>query len=136
LKSRAKYRAESHQGTTGFQNHLKSAHNVVKGQQQLNIEKDHGKDMTVVQPFKYDLEVSLKKFYLAIIMHEYLFNIVEHKYFVEFIKSLRPSFPIKSHATVRKDIMNIYLEQKDKLYSKLKSVTSQFSAIMDMWTSC
>jgi hypothetical protein len=108
----------------------------VKGQQQLNIEKDHGKDMTVVQPFKYDLEVSLKKIYLAIIMHEYLFNIVEHEYFVEFIKSLRPSFPIKSHVTVRKDIMNIYLEQKDKLYSKLKSVTSQFSAIMDMWTSC
>jgi hypothetical protein len=126
-KCRAKYRAESNQGTTRFQNHLKSAHNIVKGQQQLNIEKDHGKDKTVVQPFKYDLEVSLKKFYLAIIMHEY---------FVEFIKSLRPSFPIKSCVTVRKDIMNIYLEQKDKLHAKLKSVTSQFSATIDIWTSC
>jgi hypothetical protein len=126
-RCRAKYRAESNQGTTGFQNHLKSAHNIVKGQQQLNIEKDHGKDITVVQPFKYDLEVSLKKFYLAIIMHEY---------FVEFIKSLRPSFPIKSRVTVRKDIMNIYLEQKDKLHAELKSVTSQFSATIDMWTSC
>jgi hypothetical protein len=89
----------------------------------------------VVQPFKYDLEVGLKKFYLAIIMHGYPFNIVEHEYFVEFIKSLHPSFSIKSRVTARKDIMNIYLEQKDKLYAKLKSVTSQFSATMDMWTS-
>jgi hypothetical protein len=135
-KCRAKYKAESNQGTTGFRNHLKSAHNIVKDQLQLNIEKDHGKDITMVQPFKYDLEVGLKKFYLAIIMHGYPFNIVEHEYFVEFIKSLHPSFPIKSRVTVRKDIMNIYLEQKDKLYAKLKSVTSQFSATMDMWTSC
>jgi hypothetical protein len=135
-KSRAKYRVESNEGTTGFRNHLKSAHNIVKGQQQLNIEKDHGKDITVVQPFRYDLEVSLKKFYLAIIMHEYHFNIVEHGYFVEFIKSLRPSFPIKSRVTVRKYIMNIYLEQTDKLHANLKSVTSQFNATMDMWTSC
>jgi hypothetical protein len=43
-KCRAKYRAESNQGTTRFRNHLKSTHNIVKGQQQLNIEKDHGKD--------------------------------------------------------------------------------------------
>jgi hypothetical protein len=69
-------------------------------------------------------------------MHEYPFNIVEHDYFVEFIKSLHPSFPIKSCVTIRKDIMNIYLEQKDKLCAKLKHGKGQFSATMDMWTSC
>jgi hypothetical protein len=119
-KCRAKYRAESNHGTMGFQNHLKSAHSIVKGQQQLKSKKDHGTDINVIQPFRYDPEVSLRKLYLAIIMHEYPFNIVEHDYFVEFIKSLRPSFPIKSRVTVRKDIMNIYLEEKDKLYAKLK----------------
>ena len=46
-------------------------------------------------------------------MHEYPFNMVEHDYFVEFIKSLRPTFPFKSHVTVRKDIMDIFLEQKE-----------------------
>jgi hypothetical protein len=68
-------------------------------------------------------------------MHEYPFQIVEHNYFVDFIKSLRPSFPMKSRVTVRNDIMNMYLEQKEKLYAHLKTVHCKFSATMDMWTS-
>jgi hypothetical protein len=68
-------------------------------------------------------------------MHEYPFQIIEHNYFVDFIKSLRPSFPMKSRVTVRNDIMNMYLEQKEKLYAHLKTVHCKFSATMDMWTS-
>jgi hypothetical protein len=133
---RAKYRAESNYGTTSFQNHLKSTHNIVKGQLQLKTEKDHGKDITVIEPYKYDQEVSLKKLYLAIVMHEYPFNMVEHDYFVEFIKSLRLSFTLMSRVTVRKDTMDIFLEQKEKLYLYLKIVRCRFSTTMDMWTSC
>jgi hypothetical protein len=44
----------------------------------------------------YGEVVSLKKLHLAIIMHGYSCNIVEDEYFVEFVKSLRPHFPIKS----------------------------------------
>jgi hypothetical protein len=62
-------------------------------------------------------------------MHEYPFNIVEHEYLVDFIKSLRPSFPIKSRVTVRKEIMDTYLGKKETL-------NCRFSATMDMWTSC
>ncbi|KAK3130001.1 hypothetical protein QOZ80_6BG0487660 [Eleusine coracana subsp. coracana] len=69
-------------------------------------------------------------------MHEYPFSMSEHYYFVEFIKSLRPSFPLKSRVTVRKGIMDIFLEYKDKLYAYLKTVKSQFSATMDIWISC
>jgi hypothetical protein len=77
----------------------------------------------------------LKKFYLVIIMHEYLFQIVEHDYYVDFIKSLWPSFPMKSCVIVRNDIMDMYLEEKEKLYAHLKIVRCKFSATMDMWTS-
>jgi len=73
----------------------------VKGQQQLNVGKDVGTEITHIQPYKYDQEASLKKLNLAITMHEYPFNIVEHEYLVDFIKSLRPSFPIKSRVTIR-----------------------------------
>jgi hypothetical protein len=66
-------------------------------------------------------------------MHEYPFNIVEHEYFVDFIKSLRPSFPIKSRVTVRKELMGIFVEEQKKLY--FKTVNCRFSATMDMWTS-
>ncbi|TVU38048.1 hypothetical protein EJB05_11395, partial [Eragrostis curvula] len=51
---RTKYRAECNYGTTGFRNHLKSAHRIVKGQQQLIIDRIHGKDITVLEPYKYD----------------------------------------------------------------------------------
>jgi hypothetical protein len=69
-------------------------------------------------------------------MHEYPFNIVEHDYFVEFVKSLRSSFPLKSRVTARKEIMDIYLAEKEKLYAYLKTVTCRFSTTMDIWTSC
>jgi len=131
-----KYIAECNNGTTGFRNHLKSSHSIVKGQLQLKAEKDNGKDVTAIQPYRYDQEAGVKKLYLAIIMHEYPFNIVEHDYFVEFIKSLRPSFLLKSRVTARKEIMDIYLAEKEKLYAYLKTVTCRFSTTMDIWTSC
>ena len=131
----SKGRAESNRGTTGFWSHLKHYHSIVKGQQLLKSETDHEKGMTVIEPYKYDQEVSLRKLYIAIIMHEYPFNIVEHEYFVEFIKSLRPNFPIKSRITVRKDIMDLYLQEKDKMYAYFKTLQCRLSATTDMWTS-
>jgi hypothetical protein len=100
------------------------------------VAKDHTKNIVVIELYRYDPEVSLRKLYLAIIMHEYPFIIVEHEYFVEFIKSLRPSFPIKCRIIVRKDIIDIYLEERDKLYAYFKNVSCRFSATMNMWTSC
>jgi hypothetical protein len=108
----------------------------VKGQQQLKFGKNPGSENAHVQPFKYDQEVSLKKLNLAITMHEYPFNIVEHEYLVDFIKSLRPSFPIKFCVSVRKEIMDRYLEEKETLYAHVKTMKCRFSATMDMWTSC
>jgi hypothetical protein len=102
---------------------------------QLKCERDGEQNITTVQPYRYDEEASLRKFYLAIIMHEYPFNISEHEYFVEFIKSLRPSFPIKSRVTIRKEILNLFMKEKEKLYDYFKTVPSRFSATMDMWTS-
>jgi hypothetical protein len=45
--------------------------------------------------------------YLAIVMHQYPFNISKHEYFVEFIKSLCSSFPIKSRVTIGKNYGNV-----------------------------
>jgi hypothetical protein len=89
--------------------HLRTTHGVVKGQQQLKAEMDNEKGIATIVPYRYDEDASLRKFYLAIVMHEYPFNISEHDYFVEFIKSLRPSFPIRSRVTIRKEIMDMFL---------------------------
>jgi len=117
-----RYRAEGPCGTTAFKSHLRSKHSIVEGQQQLNVGKNTGSEIAHIVPFKYDQEVSLRKLNLAITMHEYPFNIVEHEYLVDFIKSLRPSFPIKSRVTVRKEIMDRYLEEKETLYAHLKTI--------------
>ena len=70
-KCKHKGRCESNYGITGFWTHLRVAHSIVKGQQQLKAEKDDGKNITTVTPYRYDEEASLRKFYLAIVMHEY-----------------------------------------------------------------
>ena len=66
-----KTRGESNKGTTVLWNHVNAKHDVKKGQQQLKVEKSEGKD--IIETYKYDPEVSLKKFYQAIVMHEYPF---------------------------------------------------------------
>ena len=68
-------------------------------------------------------------------MHEYPFTVAEHKYFVKFIKSLRPSFPFKSRITVRKEIMQLYKEEKNMLYAQFKKLYCRVSFTMDIWTS-
>lgn len=126
-------RRESNRGTTIFWSHLDKKHQIKSGQQLLNLKKSESG--TSVETYRYDEAVSLKKFYLAIIMHEYPFNIVEHEYFVDFIKSLRPTFPIKSRITIRKDTLNMFLEEKKKMYEYFKTLSCRFCTTMDMWTS-
>jgi hypothetical protein len=49
-KCKAHYRAESCEGTSGFISHLRTTHSVVKGQQQLKIEKIMAKMSQLSRP--------------------------------------------------------------------------------------
>ncbi|CAA0839907.1 Unknown protein [Striga hermonthica] len=131
----SKHRAESNFGTTAFWTHLANYHSIKKGQQQLTTKNNNETGIVTVQPYKYDQEASLRKFYEAMIVHEYPFNMVEHEFFQEWVKSMRPNYPLKSHVTVRKEIIEYYSTERDKLYEYFKTIQSRFSATMDMWTS-
>lgn len=125
--------ARGNRGTTVFKSHLQNKHQIITGQQKLVLNKVEGNEsMVAPATFRYDESTSLKKFYLSIIMHEYPFNIVDHEYLVDFIHSLHPTFPIKSRPTVNKDIVNIFKEEKKKLYEYFKTMQCQFSATMDI----
>jgi hypothetical protein len=124
-----KAKADSSNGTKAFTNHLKLRHKILKGQQHLTQNGD------TIATYKYDENFSLRLLYYAIIMHEYPFSIAQHKYLVKFIKSLRPSFPLKSHVTVHKEIMDLYLEEKNMLYAQFKKLSCRVSFTMDTWTS-
>jgi hypothetical protein len=130
----SKHRTEGKFGTSGFWTHLANYHSIKKGQQHLTTQKNEA-GIAIVQPYKYDQDASVKKFYEAMIAHEYPFNMVEHELFQDWVKSLRPNYPMKSRVTVRKEIMEYYLDKKNKLYEYLKTIQCRFSATMDMWTS-
>ncbi|CAA0842969.1 Zinc finger BED domain-containing protein DAYSLEEPER [Striga hermonthica] len=100
-----------------------------------NKKKNNETGIATVQSYKYDQEASLRKFYEAMIVHEYPFNMVEHEFVQEWVKSMRPNYPLKSRVTVRKEIMECYSAERDKLYEYFKTIQSRFSATMDMWTS-
>lgn len=69
------------------------------------------------------------------IMHEYPFNFAEHEYTNDFIRSLCPIFPIMGHKTVRARIMDIFHDEKKKLFDYLAAHNCRFSCTMDGWTS-
>ncbi|KAJ4772136.1 Zinc finger BED domain-containing protein DAYSLEEPER [Rhynchospora pubera] len=120
-------------GTTHLLNHIRSKHETQKGQKELNATWV-GEEQKL-EAFIYDEGVSKKKLALAISMHEYPFSIVQHEFFVDFVKSLRPSFPMNSRVTYRSEILEIFKEKNDQLYSLLGSLSCRLSATMDLWTS-
>jgi hypothetical protein len=79
---------------------MKAKQQLTRGQQELHLQSGAG-NSTIIQNFKLDPEKSLTKFYKAIIMHDYPFKMVEHKFFVDFIKSLCPHFAFKCRTTTR-----------------------------------
>ncbi|WVZ83298.1 hypothetical protein U9M48_030460 [Paspalum notatum var. saurae] len=82
-------RGKSSRGKTVFWNHLKKKHDLTRGQQNCILRR-------------FDPEESLNKFYKAMIMHDYPFKMVDHEFFVYFIKSLHPHFVFKCRTTTRK----------------------------------
>jgi hypothetical protein len=131
-----KGRRESDRGTSVFKSHLKHNHGILTGQQRLELKPSGDNDKSAsVQTYRYDEATSLTKFNLAIVMHDYPVRIVEHTYFTDFVKSLRPSFPIKSRPTIKKEIDNMFKEENKKLYEYFKTLNCRFCTTMDMWTS-
>jgi hypothetical protein len=118
--------ASSKQGTTRLWNHYYAFHD--EKDKKTRVKKCSNVDI-------YDEETSVRKYYLAIIMHEYPFNFCEHEYTNDFIRSLRPNFPIKGRKTARTRIMEIFHNEKNRLFDYFSSLNCQFSCTMDVWTS-
>ena len=134
------FNGASRLGTTHLKNHLDKCHSFlkntnVKGQLMLqtSLQKEDG--TSSLSTYTYDGDVSRKKLIRMFVMHEYPFAMVEHEGFIDFIKSLRPSFELKSRITLRKGIMETYLEEKKKVYDMFGLLSCRISATMDLWTS-
>lgn len=120
--------SDSKNGTSRLWNHYRSFH-----EESDSRNRKRGRDS--FDDWKYDEESSLKKYHLAIIMHEYPFNYCEHEYTNDFIRSLCPKFPIKSRKTARARIMDIFHHEKKQLFDYFATQKCRFSCTMDVWTS-
>ncbi|KAE8685689.1 hypothetical protein F3Y22_tig00111095pilonHSYRG00653 [Hibiscus syriacus] len=69
------------------------------------------------------------------IMDEVPFRVVEHEGFRDFCNMMHPKFQVPFRFNITKDCMEIYLEEKDKLFKYFKSFNQRVSLTTDIWTS-
>jgi len=109
-------------------------------QTQLKIKtNDDGSNLSELGNMKKDVfnqDVSRKDLAHMVIMHEYPLSIVDHNEFRRFVFGLYSSFKMISRATLKRDIMKMYDEDKKKaLKALLEHNESKVSIITDMWTT-
>ena len=70
-----------------------------------------------------------------IVMREYPLSIVDHIGLRMYASIIQPLFVFPSHNEIRKDILQLYEEEKLKLTKALDQNESRVAITTDMWTS-
>ena len=77
----------------------------------------------------------IEKLEKMIILHDYPLSMVEHRGFRDFTTTIQPLFKCHCHNTVKKHILNIYGEERDKVMKLIENNDSRVAITTDMWTS-
>ena len=77
----------------------------------------------------------MEKLAKMIILHDYPLSMVEHRGFRDFTTTIQPLFKCPCRNTVKKHILNIYGEERDKVMKLIENNDSRVAITMDMWTS-
>ena len=77
----------------------------------------------------------IEKLAKMIILHDYLLSMVEHRGFGDFTTTIQPLFKCSYRNTVKKHILNIYGEERDKVMKLIENNDSRVAITTDMWTS-
>ncbi|CAA0809065.1 Unknown protein [Striga hermonthica] len=88
-----------------------------------------------VENYTFDPEVARKELATMITLHEYPLSIVDHVGFRRFVSALQPLFKMMTRNTIRKDIMDAYLEERKKAQEYMAATKSKVAITTDMWTS-
>ena len=84
---------------------------------------------------KFSEEKSRKDLIEAIILHESPFGMVDHIGFRIFVRKLQPLFNMCARNATGSDIINIYENEKEKLYKYFEFTNARISFTENMWTS-
>ena len=116
---------------TQFQNKLAKAKRQL-AQGTLNYVADDGS--LVVNPIEYDYEHTRKLIAKMIIVHEYSFRMVEHKWFNILMKWMNRNYESIGRKTIKNECMKVYESEKEQLRKSLREAES-ISLTTDLWTS-
>jgi len=70
-----------------------------------------------------------------IIVNQQPFAIIENKYFRSMISKFDPKYKFPNRATIKKMIMELYEESREKIKQDLEKIPGKVSLTSDMWTS-
>ena len=129
--------ASSNSGTSHLNRHIKLHCPRVQCRdvKQMTLSSFSGGSAFDFKGFKFNQNLSRKNLAKLVICAELPFTIVEQPAFVNFVKSLQPSYQFVGQEVVRSDCVVFYEEEKTKIHSMLKNLSSRVSFTFDMWTS-
>ena len=111
---------------------------LVKGQKTLAfIPKKDGKDGCHLVSTSFSVEASRKALAGIIIIDELPFRYVEGYGFKKYVTTLQPKFCLKdipSHQTVARDVIGIYISEREKLRKSLKGCRVSHYGHMDFYS--
>ena len=77
----------------------------------------------------------IEKLAKMIILHDYPLSMVEHRGFRDFTTTMQPLFKCPCRNTMKKHILNIYGEERDKVMKLIENNDSRVAITTGMWTS-
>ncbi|KAJ4957691.1 hypothetical protein NE237_024802 [Protea cynaroides] len=110
-------------GTTHLNNHRKTCKRRTckdVGQHLLALSESTDESALKLANFKFDSERTRKDFARMIAKHCYPFNMVDHEYFQIYVNNINPMVKFYSRDMVRDDVMDVFQEEKEKLYAFLE----------------
>ncbi|XP_077227063.1 zinc finger BED domain-containing protein RICESLEEPER 2-like [Tasmannia lanceolata] len=97
-------------------------------------EGDDGEEGAGLTPWVFNQNRARRELTIMLVMLELPFNTVDKVAFRNFMRIVQPQHNIVSRTTVRKEVLNIYGDEKSKL-KRLISTCQRVSLPADMWTS-
>ena len=91
--------------------------------------------MAGVNAYHFDQNVSINEFACMIILHESPLSIVDHIGCRKYSNSLQPLFKMVSRNTIKKDILSIYGNEREKSKHEIDKNQRRIFITTDMWTS-
>ncbi|XVF29448.1 hypothetical protein REPUB_Repub15cG0122000 [Reevesia pubescens] len=134
-----KFDGSSKKGTTHLRNHLERCKRrtttTVRDQPLIfPATRDDSKNESVGEGNpSFDQNRSSMDFARMIIMHQCPLNMVEYKFFNNFLKNLQPMFKLQSQEALSSDILHVYTEEKCRLLEYFDKLSCLFNLTLSVW---